>query len=266
MASLAMKAGRPLARALLLPVCGYFFLTAPSVRRASADYLGRVFERTATPIEVYRHIHTFAVSILDRVYFRAGQLERFEIRLSGEAHIAEALAAQRGLVLLGSHFGSFDLLRVVGMRAGIGDIQMAMYRAVPQKVDSAIAALGTDIPNVIALDQPGAMLKVKESLERGSVVGFLADRAFGSARLRRARFLGSDALFPQGPLHIAKLLQVPIVMAFACYQGKNRYAIHFEKLEPADVERYAERLEHYCRLAPYNWFNFYDFWQTEHVD
>ena len=26
------------------------------------------------------------------------------------------------------------------------------------------------------------------------------------------------------------------------------------------VQRYAERLEHYCRLAPYNWFNFYDFW------
>ena len=26
------------------------------------------------------------------------------------------------------------------------------------------------------------------------------------------------------------------------------------------VQRYAERLEHYCRVAPYNWFNFYDFW------
>jgi predicted LPLAT superfamily acyltransferase len=25
--------------------------------------------------------------------------------------------------------------------------------------------------------------------------------------------------------------------------------------------RYVERLEHYCRLAPYNWFNFYDFWR-----
>src|SRR5258708_401606 len=26
------------------------------------------------------------------------------------------------------------------------------------------------------------------------------------------------------------------------------------------THRYAERLEHFCRLAPYNWFNFYDFW------
>lgn len=26
------------------------------------------------------------------------------------------------------------------------------------------------------------------------------------------------------------------------------------------VRRYAERLEHYVRKAPDNWFNFYDFW------
>jgi predicted LPLAT superfamily acyltransferase len=29
------------------------------------------------------------------------------------------------------------------------------------------------------------------------------------------------------------------------------------------MQRYADRLEHYCRLAPYNWFNFHDFWQSD---
>jgi predicted LPLAT superfamily acyltransferase len=28
------------------------------------------------------------------------------------------------------------------------------------------------------------------------------------------------------------------------------------------VERYAARVEHHCRTAPYNWFNFYDFWNA----
>ena len=28
----------------------------------------------------------------------------------------------------------------------------------------------------------------------------------------------------------------------------------------AMAQRYADRLEHYTRLAPDNWFNFYDFW------
>ncbi|MCG7944645.1 MAG: lipid A biosynthesis acyltransferase, partial [Candidatus Thiodiazotropha taylori] len=26
------------------------------------------------------------------------------------------------------------------------------------------------------------------------------------------------------------------------------------------TQRYADRLEFYARHAPYNWFNFYDFW------
>ena len=29
------------------------------------------------------------------------------------------------------------------------------------------------------------------------------------------------------------------------------------------IQRYAGRLEHYTRIAPYNWFNFYDFWGNE---
>jgi len=67
---------------------------------------------------------------------------------------------------------------------------------------------------------------------------------------------------------------VPVVMFFCLYMGGNRYKEHFELFadevtlnrgtREADLERwvrrYAERLEHYCRLAPYNWFNFYDFW------
>jgi predicted LPLAT superfamily acyltransferase len=50
--------------------------------------------------------------------------------------------------------------------------------------------------------------------------------------------------------------------------------VHFETLtegaatRPPDgqawlndiMSRYVARLEHYCRAAPFNWFNFYDFW------
>jgi predicted LPLAT superfamily acyltransferase len=87
-------------------------------------------------------------------------------------------------------------------------------------------------------------------------------------------FLGADAPFPAGPFILAALLQAPVVLFFALYRGGKRYEIHFESFAEriaADsppqakhmrewVERYVARLEHYCRLAPYNWFNFYDFW------
>ena len=58
------------------------------------------------------------------------------------------------------------------------------------------------------------------------------------------------------------------------YRGANRYHVVFEPLadfsqtRPAEraaaveaaIVRYAALLETYCRSDPYNWFNFYDFW------
>ncbi len=115
------------------------------------------------------------------------------------------------------------------------------------------------------------MLAVKERLDRGELVGILGDRTFSGERTVTCSFLGEPALFPEGPFLLAALLQVPVVLFFGLYQGDRRYAVHFELLaDPIPfgynrrsdeirpwVEQYVRRLEHYCRLYPYNWFNFY---------
>ena len=85
--------------------------------------------------------------------------------------------------------------------------------------------------------------------------------------------LGAPAQFPEGPFRLALVLGVPVVLFFGLYQGGGRYRIFLEVLpespaarreqrSPAalGVEGYVRRLEHYARAAPYNWFNFYDFW------
>ena len=73
---------------------------------------------------------------------------------------------------------------------------------------------------------------------------------------------------------LAALTSCPVVLVFALYRGRNRYEVYFEhlvetpaaqtRLTHGDIQalaqRYADRLEHYTRLAPDNWFNFYDFW------
>ncbi|MNC91815.1 hypothetical protein D3C83_81360 [compost metagenome] len=71
------------------------------------------------------------------------------------------------------------------------------------------------------------------------------------------------------------MLDCKIVLMFGVYRGGSRYDIYFERLagiQPVgrlerkrawedSLRQYVGRLEHYCRLAPYNWFNFYDFWE-----
>jgi predicted LPLAT superfamily acyltransferase len=76
-----------------------------------------------------------------------------------------------------------------------------------------------------------------------------------------------------GPMRMACALRSRVLFMAGLYRGGNRYEIHFEPLvdfsgDPgkrderieAGVRAYAGRLERFARAAPYDWFNFHDFW------
>jgi predicted LPLAT superfamily acyltransferase len=122
----------------------------------------------------------------------------------------------------------------------------------------------------------GITLAISEAMQAKQLVGLLVDRAKGAEPRTAVPFLGQPADFPSAPWLIAAALRVPVVLAFGLYRGGKRYDLHFETFEvPHDMPRsrrramlsllqarYAQRLEHHVRSAPYNWFNFYDFWRA----
>ncbi len=276
-ARLVLGLGHAAGRMLLYPICVYFVLFSHRASAASRAYLARVLGRPVQLSDVLRHYLTFAAMLQDRVYLLAGRHREFSVEEHGEAALAAALAAGRGCLLLGSHLGSFEILRVLGSIGKQLPINVLVYPDNAASAEAVAQALCPELKNrVIPLGRPDTLLRVRECLERGEIVGMLGDRALKSDKTVRCDFLGAPASFPQGPLLVAALLKAPVVLFFGLYQGGKRYAIHFEpfvehlevdrrsraaQLEPW-IARYAARLEHYCRLAPYNWFNFYDFWHA----
>ena len=121
---------------------------------------------------------------------------------------------------------------------------------------------------IIGLGKPGSMLAVRDRLDEGHLVGLLADRSLESERRVEIPFLGAPARFPVGPFRMAAMLGRPVVLMLGLYRRRPRYDIVFETIaarsadEPIEdtMRRYVARLEYHCRSAPYNWFNFYDFW------
>ncbi len=108
---IALHIGRPVGRALLYPITLYFLATATAARRGSRLFLRRALGREPGWRELFRHIHCFAATILDRVYFLTGRLDQFEIEIFGGQRILDQAASGRGCILLGSHLGSFEALR-----------------------------------------------------------------------------------------------------------------------------------------------------------
>lgn len=272
---LALRVGRPAARLLIPPIAVYFLVFSRKPRAASRDYLRRVLGREPGLADLYRHYHTFSSTILDRVHFLSGRIGAFDVKLHGTEVFDAALAQGRGLILLGAHLGSFDALRSVAAHGHELHVNVLMHEANSAMIRSVFEQVAPDMrTRVIQLGRPETFIRVKELLERGEAVGLLADRGLPGEKSVRVPFLGGEAGFPQGPMVLASLLDAPVIFFCAVYRGGRHYDVYIEpfadrvaldrKAREAGlveyVERYAARLEHYCHDAPYNWFNFYDFW------
>jgi hypothetical protein len=275
MAWLSLHFGRRRVSPLLHLIAGYYFLFAPGVRRHSREYLRRVLRREPRASERYRLILSFATTVLDRLFLLAGQHELFEITLEGEPLIREVIAAGRGALLFGAHMGSFEVLRALGDRQPGLEVAMAMYEENARKVNAVMAAVSPhDPPRIIPLGHVDAMLKIREHLDQGALVGVLADRTLGDEPALTVEFLGSPARLPLGPMRAAAILKRRVLFMVGLYCGGSRYRIVFAPLADfynvaaaersaaieAAVCRYAQLLEQYCQSHPYNWFNFFDFW------
>ncbi len=280
LAWLTVKLGRRATRWLLHPICWYFLATSARARRASKAFLARVLGRQPGTRDVMRHLHTFATTIHDRVLLIRGDCSPFEIAAHGVGELETILEGGRGCILLGSHLGSFEVLRALARLNGKYAINPVIHEPAAAKTSRVFARLSPESQDrLIRPGQLDTMLKVKECLERGEPVGILGDRPLGSAKALAREFLGAPALFPIAPFLLAAALGVPVVMFFGLYLGAARYEVHFEKLtdgvfvprehrmETAGrwLDRYVERLEHFVRRAPYNWFNFYDFWAAHRI-
>lgn len=283
---IALHMGRGVARLLLYPIVGYFLLTSREACQASKAFLARVRGAPATGIDVARHLHSFASTILDRVFLITDRFEEFEIKIHGE-EIAQAHAhLEHGCLLVGSHLGSFEVLRSLGAsKEGEGiNVKMLMNRGQNEMITRLLESLNPDIINMMVDTSGGdadTALKIKEALDEGCIVSMLGDRV-NSAQEKFAYcdFLGQKAAFPLGWLLLASVLQVPVMICFGLYRGGNRYDIHFEMLSESIrlergkreqqaaewAQRYADRLAHYAQSAPYNWFNFFDFWAEPQID
>lgn len=272
---IALRLGRRLAQVFLYPVCLYFLLSSPAALRGSRAYLRRILGRPPRIGEIYRHFLTFASCVLDRVYLLNEQERWFDITVQGEEIVRQIDADGGGCLLFGAHFGSFETARVVGRRYRDLPVSLLMYEANARKIRMALAAINPRLETeVIGLGRLDSLILVAERLRDGHFVGVLADRNVDGKDMQRIAFLGAPAAFPQGPFRVAMMLHRPVVMMAGVYKGRGRYEVRFELLAPACetrpadpqawqneiMRRYVTRLEALCREAPYNWFNFYDFW------
>jgi predicted LPLAT superfamily acyltransferase len=278
MAWVSLHLGRRAGRGVLYIIVVYYFLFSPTAAHHSRAYLRRVLGRAPRARDRFRQLLAFSTMIHDRVYLLNDRFGVFDIKVDAAPALERALAEGTGCFLIGAHLGSFEIMRSFGRRKSGVEVVVAMYDQNARKISAVLEAINPRAqPEIIPLGTIDAMLRIRSRLSEGAFVGMLADRTFGAEPRIRVNFLGSPAPFPVGPWRAAALLRRRVLFVAGIYCGANRYRVVIEEVADfseigaqardaavlAAIQRYAALLEQYCHHYPYNWFNFFDFWQEQ---
>ena len=249
----------------------WYILVRPSVTRgAYLFHRRRGRNRLSAALDVYRSFYHFGKVILDRFAVYAGH--QFEIVVENKKCYYDKMSQAMGFVLLFSH---------------LGNSEMAAYSMATPDKHMNILAFGGESPVVMAerakvlarnnismiVVNPGDMTHIFEmnnALQRGEVLAVAGDRSMGDKTIS-CSFMGAPAPFPAGVFRICVALHCPIVLTFVLKEPKNKYHIYTEELhidtklpraqQAADLaQQFATHLEKMALAHPYEWFNFFDFW------
>jgi predicted LPLAT superfamily acyltransferase len=274
----------------LHPIVLYFLLTGRTARAASRAYFTRLEQggtdgRTPRPgwRSTYRQMLAFAQSGLDKLSAWSGRITSKDVLFDDASGLRTLVANKRGALVIGAHLGNLEMIRALALHTGHVKVTAIVYTQHAKRFNWVLSSVSSEFAKCIVQVSdfgPQTSIMMQERIDAGELLVIVGDRvpAHDAGRTIDVPFLGETAPFAQGPYVLAHALGCPVFLCFCLRErgvrGRNTYRVHVELFaERIDLprrerahhiaawaERYARRLEHYCRLAPYQWFNFFDFW------
>ncbi|MBI3446424.1 MAG: glycosyltransferase family 2 protein [Magnetospirillum sp.] len=267
--------GRRACTWVMAPIVLYFFLTGGEQRRASRSYLGRVLNRQPSLAEGFRHLMDFAGRALDAFAAWSGAVPLRAMEIKGLA----AAADPRGALLLVSHHGNAELSHALMDPALRRRLTVLVHTRHAENYNRLLEVhRGEAASRMLQVTEmgPETAILLRERIEAGEWVAMAGDRVpvLSQGRTCSIPFLGEAAEFSQGPWLLASLLGCPVYLLFCRRTGDGTWTLSLEPFaERVDLPRgrrqeaiaqwagrYAARLERECREAPFQWYNFFDFW------
>jgi predicted LPLAT superfamily acyltransferase len=280
-------AGRWLFSPMVAFVVVYFGLTSSRARRASSEYLNRVWcfsggncqlPRKPGPWTTFRHFYSFAGAILDKLAAWKGDISIDEIDHVNLQLFESRYRRGRGGIWITSHLGNIEVCRAIGQQDRHLELTVLMHTRHASNFNRILQDVAPH-SNVELLEVSefgmASAIKLQQRISDGRFIIIVGDRTpvSDSGRSVECEFLGRKAKFPAGPFLLASVLDCPAGTLFCVREGK-RFRMFIEDLPGLQgvrrkdrdlaidtaVRLYAARLEALCQRYPLQWFNFFSFW------
>jgi predicted LPLAT superfamily acyltransferase len=287
-------------RILAFPVGFFYFLFSKKGRTESKRFLQRAAlfmeisgnaKNYRSPLGPLRHIVSFSLTVVEKLQSWGGKFRFRDIHFQNDdiGELIRNLENGKGVFLICSHLGNSELLRglISFDRTGVSR-RVPVISIVNMKVTAHFSRMlkelnpqsGFDVINANEIG-PHTAIFLEEKLAAGGLVAIAGDRTSvgGDDKNFMIPFLGKEAPFSRGVFYLAALMNAPVYFVSALRRGdlslKPEYDMHVHKsplsFDCSRKERirrcyllarsFAAFLEGYCKKRPFQWYNFYDFWQ-----
>lgn len=266
---------------ILYPVILWFLIFSKVARQSSFDYLERLYKSSGgktpkpTLFNVYRHIYAFGECILDKLIIWSGNLDDLDYSFDGMDEFNALASEGVGAIIVVSHLGNLDFCRAIAKFHPNIDLTVLVHTTHAVKFNKLLKAINPEsalnIIQVSKFSMQDAML-LSEKIQKGGLIAIAGDRVpLTWGNTTALDFLGSKASFPLGAYLLGKTLGCSLHSLMAI-KVDGKYEVTSKKIadfrEPTSqpsmdmaAQIFANTLAEGCLMSPFQWFNFYPFWQ-----
>ena len=265
-------------RLLLYPVVLCYVLFSRKIHEIVGYYLTHRFPGEGE-LHHWRYtlkmVLSFGNVLVDRGWLGVSPRADFHGDLVGYDRIMELIGKGKGVVLATAHVGNWQ-----SALERLGELPVRVHALM--QYDREIAAkhffdLGKRqrLFEIIDVDSPfGGMIEASAALKRGEVVTVMGDR-YTRGPWSEVEFLGETVRVPSGAYSLAATMGAPVVVLLAAKTGARRYSLtvwdvfypEYRSRDERDdqlrecASRFMGAIESYLQVYPFQWYNFYNFWE-----
>lgn len=257
------------------------YTLTPSMRARCAPYLARRFpDRFGLGrwVDAFKLYHCFGMVLVDRAAVGILKQGRVETSEANRRLFLDLLAEGNGLIALTAHTGAWQW--VLSGLEFLPVQKYVLYHRDPADVDRHYFEHSQEGHPIRFIDPEaafGGVIEMTQALKAGGLVCAMGDRVMSGAQSRTGvEFLGGKINLPTGIYHLSAATGAPVAVIVAPRTGPMRARVDIVAvLRPckrherspgayaAEATAFAQALEQFVACNPYQFFNFFDMWETQ---
>ena len=270
------KLGIRAAYSVLVFVAFYYFVAYPASFRAMFYYFRRrqQFSFFKAIFAVYNSYFTFGQTIIDKVAISAGLRDKFTFDFDGVAILKQLLNEQKGGILISAHIGNFEIAEKffaeIDLNAQIHIVTVDQEHSIIKEYLESVANKKHNVQFIYVKEDLSHIFEINDALSKNHLICFTGDRYFENSKTMTAELLGKETRFPAGTFMIASRLKAPVAFVYVMKEPRLHYHLYtrrapeFKHRDAQSVlNAYTQNLNSMLKKYPYQWFNYFDFWEEE---